>query len=113
MVSPNPEATDRELLEYLIRREQEHQKRLDVLERTVRDLPDRWRKEMAALRREMEGLSRELVRQLADARLRLRMSGSPTSSPDSSSPGWETSYERGHAAARSLASFSTRRCFSL
>jgi hypothetical protein len=75
MVSPNPEATDRELLEYLIRREQEHQKRLDVLERTVRDLPDRWRKEMAALRREMEGLSRELVRQLADARLRLRIVG--------------------------------------
>jgi uncharacterized protein YjeT (DUF2065 family) len=55
--------------------EQEHQKRLDVLERTVRDLPDRWRKEMAALRREMEGLSRELVRQLADARLRLRIVG--------------------------------------
>jgi hypothetical protein len=38
-------------------------------------MPKRWREEMDAVRKELEGLQRELVRSAADSRIRLRLFG--------------------------------------
>jgi hypothetical protein len=46
----------------------------DILSR-LDDLPDEWRKDIEETRAELEGLSRRLVRAVADARIRLRLLG--------------------------------------
>jgi hypothetical protein len=73
--APSPGATESQLIDYLIRQERRSQERLDELERRLGVLPAEWREEIERARAEMERLSRELVREVADRRIRLRLLG--------------------------------------
>lgn len=71
-----PATTDHgELLAWLIKREKWAQERFQEIEKSVSELPERWRADMGVMREELEGVSRKLVREAADARIRLRLLG--------------------------------------
>jgi hypothetical protein len=74
-VGPPAEATTEEKVAWLIERERLTQDKLQTIEKELRDLPGRWQADIDVARQELEGLSRELVRRVADARIRLRLLG--------------------------------------
>jgi hypothetical protein len=70
-----PSATTEEVLAWLIGQVREHQERLQRMEGDIRRLPEQWQADIEAMREELTGLQHELVRRLADARIRLRLLG--------------------------------------
>ena len=71
--APSGSVEDR--LKWLIEKVRKHDERIDDIDQEVTKLPDRWQADMDVMRQELEGLSRELVRSVADARIRLRLIG--------------------------------------
>jgi len=72
---PPAGATQDELIAFLGEQVAQLQDRVDDLRNRVADLPEEWRRDIAETRTELEGLSRRLVRAVADARIRLRLLG--------------------------------------
>jgi len=73
--TPGINATLEERVAYLMTREKESRTRLHLVERELQRLPEEWRRELHGLRTELEELQRELVRRVAEARIRLRLLG--------------------------------------
>jgi hypothetical protein len=64
-----------QLVDWLISQNKIHQERFHALEREIARLPERWWADMDDLRRDLEGVSRELVRLSAERKLHLRLLG--------------------------------------
>jgi hypothetical protein len=64
-----------ERVNYLMERDRENRTRFHVVERELVRLPEQWHSELEGLRTELEELQRELVRRVAEARIRLRLLG--------------------------------------
>lgn len=73
--SPPQNVSTEELVAWLVGRYKDLDDRVYEVEKEVRLLPQRWRDEIAATRQELEGTARQLVKSLAEARIRLRLLG--------------------------------------
>lgn len=74
-VGPPQGASDSDLIRWLIERERKGQERMSEIEHTINDLPDRWRQDLEQVRRQLEGMQEQRIRQVADARIELRLLG--------------------------------------
>ena len=72
---PGASTTLEERVEYLMGRDREIRALLHRIEGEVLGLPDQWRAELAGVKTELETLQKELVRNVAEARIRLRLLG--------------------------------------
>jgi hypothetical protein len=75
VMTPGASASIDERLDYLMRRDKEIRSHLHRVDRDLERLPTQWRAELEGVRTELETLQRELVRSIAEARIRLRLLG--------------------------------------